>query len=71
MFALLRMAMLDGSSGPGCMPTYANWNCSVDPLPGDYGPYLPFDHGSPMPPAGEQYWETDQCKMDWDNGTCR
>ena len=53
MFALLRMAMLDGSSGPGCMPTYANWNCSVDPLPGELFP--PPSASSP-PPSSSLSW---------------
>ena len=60
------------ASGYGCMPTASNWNCVVDPIPGDYGAYKDFSSKHEEPPHGDWvYWEHDQCKLDKANGTCR
>lgn len=57
----------------GCMPTYSNWNCTIKPEPGEYGPYVAIDHkDSSEPPHGDWvYWEHSKCDLDMKGGTCR
>eukprot|EP00293_Proteomonas_sulcata_P008329 CAMPEP_0184311670 /NCGR_PEP_ID=MMETSP1049-20130417/43846_1 /TAXON_ID=77928 /ORGANISM="Proteomonas sulcata, Strain CCMP704" /LENGTH=68 /DNA_ID=CAMNT_0026627233 /DNA_START=160 /DNA_END=366 /DNA_ORIENTATION=+ len=67
MFALLSYY----NHGYNCMPTYANWNCNISPLPGDYGAYHEDVHKSEEPAGGgEVYWEHQHCTLSKRDGTC-